>query len=595
MRFHMGVSFSFRKLKKFLFPILVGILAYFLGSKFELLSVYAATNYTNLDTNYNITVNEIDFNQIYSTNTPLGDISYIDFYNNILLLNSEYYYVSLNYLYSSDIISVSLIPRQLNDSDLYYNIYGNNRQSGLRLWTTSSQIPFYGYDFTFQKNIDNIFNSQEYLDLVNCYVGNVCPSSYIDDNGSVSNITAFYPYITTDYIGFNNDDSFDTTYNGDIIFYTDLPYSYNSSFIYQTNTAYNYYYYIKSIYINGKKLENGDPIPTYSNIFNMKPTTDEFPKVMNHLPYLYFKVEKSELSNFKTSIDFDSYEINYQSSFFTQFFGRTNNGEYYLYERISCSFEQNSWRMDNYNSNFALSGIICSSDISNYDYIYSNVSFDYYGNDNINKNIYNFNFTSNAQNYYKEGGGYDIYESFNNLPTSYRIWLSSKNLSLAQVYSSNEYTNYSAYDLNLNYNITYSYNSQYRNPFPMSYGTEINRLYLIHNNSTNTDTTQLNLLFNYNTLVSTNLNGNNGYYFDSNGNITNSNFTIEDNLIEDNYNVNYYFNIVNNYIDSLSSDMVEFSNIVQNVYDRIPNQYQIIIFTLFILGCVMIIYKIIKE
>ena len=61
MRFHFGLSFSLKKLKKFIFPILIGILSYFFGGNlFGCLNVYA-TSYDNYDTTYNITLPELDF------------------------------------------------------------------------------------------------------------------------------------------------------------------------------------------------------------------------------------------------------------------------------------------------------------------------------------------------------------------------------------------------------------------------------------------------------------------------------------------------------------------------------------------------------
>ena len=51
MRFHMGVSFRLKTIKKFLFPILIGILAYFGFGFFSFIHVNALTNY---DTSYTI-------------------------------------------------------------------------------------------------------------------------------------------------------------------------------------------------------------------------------------------------------------------------------------------------------------------------------------------------------------------------------------------------------------------------------------------------------------------------------------------------------------------------------------------------------------
>ena len=55
MRFHCGISFSWRTIKKFLFPILIGVLAYFgfdfLGNGF--INVFALENYESwYDYNY---------------------------------------------------------------------------------------------------------------------------------------------------------------------------------------------------------------------------------------------------------------------------------------------------------------------------------------------------------------------------------------------------------------------------------------------------------------------------------------------------------------------------------------------------------------
>ena len=66
MRFHVGFSFRLKTLKKFLFPILIGILAYFgFGGLFGCFQVNALTNE---NTFYRFDVDKSDF-QIYETSS----------------------------------------------------------------------------------------------------------------------------------------------------------------------------------------------------------------------------------------------------------------------------------------------------------------------------------------------------------------------------------------------------------------------------------------------------------------------------------------------------------------------------------------------
>ena len=58
MRFHFGVSFSWRSIKRFLIPFIIGLLTFFGINYLNIARVHALTN---LDTNYTLTLEQIDF------------------------------------------------------------------------------------------------------------------------------------------------------------------------------------------------------------------------------------------------------------------------------------------------------------------------------------------------------------------------------------------------------------------------------------------------------------------------------------------------------------------------------------------------------
>ena len=80
MRFHCGISFSWRTIKKFLFPILIGVLAYFGFDFFGIgfIKVNALENYqTWYDFNY------IDLSSYENYVIDNNNVKFKDFVNSI--------------------------------------------------------------------------------------------------------------------------------------------------------------------------------------------------------------------------------------------------------------------------------------------------------------------------------------------------------------------------------------------------------------------------------------------------------------------------------------------------------------------------------
>lgn len=285
MRFHFGVSFRLSTLKKFIFPILFGVLAYFLSSYINLGQVYALEN-TN--TTYNLTFEEIDFSQ-YQTLTDKTTKQLLDDIINNYVYSTRDLVITTYFQNNSYTISIYLVPHNAN---IQMGVYAQN---------SSSYSTFYFYDNTSYTAQDGIFyykfqanqslsssNSSVYQDMIsclsnasNCVVGNIT-----EDGTYKQKVNTFH---RNDIYRFNQLVNNDTSYTIPStsqygwVYYSSNSLVYNSSI--ESNNQTRFY---KNLIINNKPIESQDDLPTYMDLFPLVPEPEPEPEPepsVDHVPF----------------------------------------------------------------------------------------------------------------------------------------------------------------------------------------------------------------------------------------------------------------------------------------------------------------------
>ena len=216
-----------------------------------------------------------------------------------------------------------------------------------------------------------------------------------------------------------------------------------------------------------------------------------------------------------------------------------------------------------------------------------------------------FNFTASANYGYVYpndvfNGRYDTFLDFYNLDQNNALMVSHRITPSSYYYGSiNDSIISTIYDLDTKEKREYSYfypiDSKPLKFYESTY-TNYNFSFLLES-SNSSDTAYI--LVNDDTLVSFNdnykINNKFTYYEDSNT-ILENDFTIyQQTIIDDSYDVDNYLTIIKDFIDSLSSDINQFSLVLQNCYDLAPEFIRTIIFVLFILTMSYILFKLIGK
>ena len=276
MRFHMGVSFRLKSLKKFLFPFLIGLLTYFGLSSFNIMKVHA---YNSSSTFYNFEYTEINWDNIETG----GDYSFEDILD-LSNIASDYYYVytfiersggaNTPVVYT---LRYFLFDKTLTDT--YIDIYGRS--------TTSLGITSYYINFTF--NPSRIFtyyqplftlsssmtteafetNSQK---LYSCLVDNNCTNNFSSTTDTWSSSLNKLSTITNGS-SYNYDLGAllmdDTGANRVMPYYTNIPVKYTA----YTSTG-STSYFRKLIKFNDTQIDTLEPIKTYCDFYNCSSDED---------------------------------------------------------------------------------------------------------------------------------------------------------------------------------------------------------------------------------------------------------------------------------------------------------------------------------
>lgn len=374
--------------------------------------------------------------------------------------------------------------------------------------------------------------------------------------------------------------------------------NYGSSYYYRpinySNTIINFGDYFEPLYsyINtpdtGPTFVNNSFIPTYNGLFlsNIpKENIDDY-------------VAEFSLGRIGDLLDYN-YEVN--------IFGRINHGTYYTYDKLDCSYRITS--DEPYYEDFGLQKdfiqfqkkyfefTTCRSDLSNYDNIYVNLQ--------MLNSLKVFNFTASANYGYVYpndvfNGRYDTFLDFYNLEQNNALMVSYRITPSSYYYGSvNDSIISTIYDLDTKEKREYSYfypiNSKPLKFYESTY-TNYNFSFLLES-SNSSDTAYI--LVNDDSMVSFNdnykINNKFTYYEDSNTILENDFIIYQQTNIDDSYDVDNYLTIIKDFIDSLSSDINQFSLVLQNCYDLAPEFIRTIIFVLFILTMSYILFKLIGK
>lgn len=622
MRFHVGFSFRLKYLKKFLFPILIGILAYFgFSGLFGCLQVHALQN---MDTSFNLSYNSFyESENNYHGNDSLTYILYnmIDYYrNNIDNTQFELFINQCNNNY----MCIYLIKKTNLIKNV--NIYGNNYDSSNNLYTDiSSKILLSSYTnggFVFSLPIssnNNVLFSQWYNLYKSCVVTpdilysnayltdclndyhTIYPSGFYSSIISSSSNTDLFRVNTHSLPLITNDSSY-FFINANQFYYSsfDIYFRTNQNIVDSTN------YFVKKINILNNSYGISNRVFSYFDIINGYGNTNDNNNfdVYNQLNKIYVgSISKSDINNFNLdlSYNYNSYDYSHSLSYNVLYFGRKNNSTYYSYTPLNCSATTSLYGsvFDTTNKKITTTifpyGFSCSSDLTDYDNIYLYIEIIPSGS--YDNTIYNLDLYVNYGNVIMQNGalsnfnGTYIYEKYTNLNPNFSILLST-----------NESSNNAYYRSNNNYIVSGSVNRGNNyiggvslNPF--SFGTQYNSNGMIYNlPSYYSGVSSLDLFIHYNTIVS--FSDNDVYtYYDSSNQLTTD--TIINNRIvnvdNNDYNMSYYFSVVNGYINDLSLSIISFSQLTQSFYNSLPVFFQTFIFVIFILTCMYFTYLLIRK
>lgn len=612
MRFHCGISFSLKKLKKFIFPILLGIFSYFFGDYIfgSYINVYA-TSYENYSTFYNITIPELDLTSfnIDSTHT------FQEFLDTLVELgnNSTNYDLLIGtgiYPRFSDLsvfpFSITLSPKGIVEETGYNSYFGFNSSNNYFQFFNNhvDYVSFYmfqgyvGFSFTSYPFGNDYTTNSNFLKIKSCLEDNICDLTFSSYYNSLQSFELAHnkPFIDNNN-SYTIDFSDTSTYyhtsapfqvNGKVIYYSSFPIIFDNDNSYSDSRYSNYF---KSLVINSVNYSPGDRIPTYCELFGLCSTSSPTLATYNKLDDLFVSnIPVNSYSNLEVKFSFDYFDSNFPDNFRIQgfYYGRVNNGTYYSYEPISCSLVGGSAYGD-----FKLRGTYnitsCLGDLSRYDSLIVRLRMTTL--DLIN----NFTFSSNLgyinkAPVYNGSNSVEIMDYFGGLSPDFSILISS-----TEQNSRLEYIGNSTYTLAQRINKGTNDISSLSNTGVITFGTNTNSNIMLYNysleNNTNTD---LYLFFSEGVIISFSDNGSYTYYNDSNT-ITTESITIKYLIDVSQYDSSSFIDIIDNFINDLDTSMVDMHILLNNIYNSLPSFLNYLILALYTLFLLYLLFKILKR
>lgn len=599
-----------------------------------------ATIYANPNTNYNITIPNylLDIRMVDDTHTFGDFIQYLASYH------SDYYDLFVyagpgngsTFGSSSDLFSTSinLLPKNTDYTygSLYAYRYSSSTSYLLWFYTDSNLISYdwvnggsllqfqSSYPHNNSMNTSDLFTHQKTIDFLDCYVNNNCSNLQSPSSNRKFNRTLSF---STNLSNTNSPNINFSSYNGSLLnmlYYTTKDVVINSPF--ENYPLYDSY--IKSIRINGIDYSFGDSLPTYCSIFDVCPIVENktFIDYKTKLGTIYTNMLPTNVSSFDLKVAFDTSNITalqyLQNLDYTwNCYGRVNhNNDYYTYEEFPyCDFEQNgvfdsdSEHLNLLFNNFQIYDFNDQviNDFSRYDKIFNYISFQY-KDDSLNKTISNLDVSFNGGLYYDDYFSGVIYDRFDLLPNKFKLFLSTSkqdNSYFSVAYSGTTATDkyfinrqqYRLSNLEPVGNVGFVGTSFSRFSVNGASGLGYMFFHQISNQNLGTETMSLDFLLMPNIIISLrDSNSDNFYYIDSSGNIVSNDIKINyDNVPEDSYDILYYVDKINDYLDNLESNFFDLGDMIQSFYDSTPAFFQDSLLILFILFCMFTIYKFIKK
>lgn len=642
MRFHFGISFRWNTIKKFLFPFLIGLLAYFGFSSgiFEnlhlpFLTLTKVHAYSNYDTSY--TIEPFDWDTYLSSVNCGGEIlkdvidDFIDNYDN------TYFEAFIYSDYSQDLTDgnygsrfyIYLIPKNHNRNALYWygddsHNFGFNYEFTSTYNLNSSAVYYYLNTSGCSANSPTITNTTTWNDLLNAM--NTGNGNYDLVYNSISLIDR-YNYNIWDLpkwasslkkinsLNFNNTDSF-TIENVILPYYSSEPLYFN------TNVS-SSGYYLKNLIINGNTYTYGDEIPTYVNLPSPTPPEPTFIEYKDYLGTIYSNFSPNDYSNFEVKLNFDTYDLNaleytQNLTYYIQCYGRINHGNYYSYEKFPmCSVAMDfgtGVELDSNHNKLVFNDLLIAdsngniiNNFSNYDKLFIYIDFNY-NDPSLNKTISNMSLISTQNVYYEDDFRGPIYENFDSLGSYFKMLISTSKNSKSSLYAksissnitTNDFINTQYYNTTTlkEYEVNGYLSDSWKN-FNVNNYNSISLMLFQQINSLNSGilNPSIHLVIFQDIVISINNISNDTFYF------VNSSGNIESNVIEVDYasssnqsfDLSYYFYEFNNYLDSISSQCLTLHNITQDFYDSTPEFFRVSIFIIFILFCISFLYREIRR
>ena len=577
MRFHMGVSFSLRKLKKFIIPILIGLLTYFGLNVFTgFTQVHAGTN---LDTYYYINYEELpDPSDIQLGSHTFQDV--LDLINN----NNTWDFIPIiSYDNTgSTIYQIDLYAFPKNTSSFDIVVYGYNAGTSTRAFylKNSNAVSIKRFINIFNTNPYNTTNDSNFTNLEYSINNNICSTGCSQTTSNIGYDLQYQSYLLNDNQSYPY---FDTAFK--IIYSSPFP----LTLIQGSTSSSNFY---KTLLVDETALSFGDNFITYSEWNNTEPPIEWGSNNVRKLDDLFISnIPKANIGNLVVNLEFNytDYDIIDKQSYQLFYYGRINHNTYYSYERINCftPFSSAYGNDDNYYIS-TIQNTTCSSDLTNYDQLFIQLRQPSLAQ------IYNVKITTNygyaGFSPINNGGNYfEIMDYFDSIPANFNILFSTDSVRQNITYKSNQNTTLLSKVYRSDNSIS---SSAYEE---LSFGSYDNSNAMIYNFLPDyTGNTDLFVFIDSDTIVSYSESSSFTYY-DNTGTLVNGSITNNYQVAFSSYDLDDIFSKINSFIDDLESDMYQLHELLQSIYDSLPSFVQLCLIVLYSLSLTYLLFKVIRK
>ena len=607
MMVHVGISFRHKQILKWLIPILLG------------LGLLSFTDLAKADSYFIIDTENVE--EITQCGRPLTD--YIDFfnehltdmYNYVIMKRENDYWVTFIPNIYQNIYQYVYYPQTNYSGSGNISLYRfddrNFTNSETTLFATSSfNLRFMSNKCNNTSLLDSDFAQAEFVYVMDNYSNMISNHNTILSEVNTTEFESSTLWSTLNADG-NNNRYFSMNYNYnnryDMLLYSSTPVIYKDSaptwFSYWNNS-----YTVKPLKFNDTVLVNNEEV-----VISDYDTPEEKGFFTTNLgfPDTYLIIDKNNLNSFRVDYDFYAEDENYTTNHIynvIQANGHKVNNNVYEFVSLSCQIGQVSYAIQTDGLiKMVATGITCDNipnDITDISFKLSMWGVENNINNIVNDFGYKVKSTIIAE--YINIGNYNLLGNVffkYNAQNDYLMFLSSKedNYShYSSTISNNRWTMQAPYNLStltetdpkLN---DWALNNQPK-PIQGVFGSVLNRgLLITRDNTMSNDSTEINLFVDNSTYIYISNSLTQACYNYENAIICNNIIINYHTDNYDDYDIDYYFKNVSDYIDDLSDDILSFSNLIQNVYDTMPSMLQTTFFVLFILGNIYILLKLIRR